>query len=350
MNMNGLLTPYPLTSKLTLKNRILMAPMTRAKADADLVPTQATADYYARRADAGLIVTEGTLISRHARGHDFVPGIYNDAQIAGWRRVTDAVHVNGGLIFSQLWHVGRVSHPHFLDGELPVSASATTMTGKISRSDGLTFGAARALTIEEIADLIEAYSAAARNAIAAGFDGIEIHGANGYLIDQFLHHHTNLREDEYGGSVENRARFALEIVRACGAAIGYDRVGLRLSPGAYLNEIVADPRDGDVFKYLLQTLNPLGLAYTHTGSFDHAKLFSELDGLSMTHFMRRYYQGTLVAAGSYDLAGAVQGISQNHFDLVAFGRPFIANPDLIARLSSGQEWLPYDVSMLRELY
>ena len=349
MPNNILFTEYQLNKLFTLKNRILMAPMTRVNADANFVPTQAMADYYARRADAGLIITEGTIISREARGHNHVPGIFTEAQIAKWRVVTDAVHARGGLIFCQIWHVGRVSHPTFLEGKLPISASVTTMTGRISRSD-LLFGTSRAATLDEIKELIATYAQAAKNAIAAGFDGVEIHGANGYLIDQFLHHHTNLRNDEYGGSIEKMARFALEVVQACGAAIGFERVALRLSPGAYLNEIIGEMRDGQVFQYLFTQLNKLPIAYVHTGNFDHTKTFPELDGLTMTHFMRQHYAGTVVAAGSYDVALAQYGITAHQFDLAAFGRPFIANPDLVARLKSGQLLEKYDVGMLKELY
>lgn len=345
-----LFTTHQLNKLFTLKNRIVMAPMTRVSATAELVPTAAMADYYARRADAGLIVTEGTVISNDARGYDFVPGIFTQDQIKHWRVVTDKVHAKGGLIFCQIWHVGRVSHPNFLDGKLPVSASATTMTGRISRGNGLMYGSARAATLEEIKEIIAAFGQAARNAISAGFDGVEIHGANGYLIDQFLHHHTNLRQDDYGRSIENMARFALEVVQACCDAIGNERVALRLSPGAYLNEIVGDPRDAQVFQYLLKHVSAMQLAYTHTGNFDHTKTFPELDGMTMTQFMRQNYEGTLIAAGAYDVAIVEAGITSHLFDLAAFGRPFIANPDLVTRLREGRPLEKYDVTMLNRLF
>ncbi|HTM63741.1 MAG TPA: alkene reductase [Gammaproteobacteria bacterium] len=348
-NDNILFSEFKLNQLFTLRNRIVMAPMTRVNATAEFVPTQLMVDYYSRRADAGLIITEGTIISPDARGHDFVPGIFSNEQIVKWREVTDAVHARGGLIFCQLWHVGRVSHPNFLGGKLPVSASETVMTGRISRSE-LMFGKCRALTVEEISELVKQYAQAAKNAIAAGFDGVEIHGANGYLIDQFLHYHTNLRHDDYGGSVENMARFPLAVVRACGEAVGFERVALRLSPGAYLNEITGDMRDGKVFQYLLAELQQLPIAYLHTGNFDHTKIFPELDNLSMTHFMRMYHNGTLVAAGSYDIAAAEYGIKTNHFDLSAFGRPFIANPDLVSKIRNNEPLVKYDVSMLKTLY
>lgn len=347
---NVLFAKYQLNHLFTLKNKILMAPMTRAKADNDLVPTKAMAEYYARRAEAGLIITEGTVISPDALGYSNVPGIFNVAQINKWRSVTDAVHENNGLIFMQIWHVGRVSNPHFLKGKLPVSPSATTMTGRISRSEGLTYGQSRAVTLKEIKELINSYAIAAENAIKAGFDGVEIHGANGYLIDQFLHYHTNKRDDEYGGSPQNMARFALDVVKACGEAIGYDRIGLRLSPGAYLNEIVGEKRDALVFKYLFGKLNDYPIAYVHTGNFNDAQQFEELDNMTMTAFIRFHYDGTVVAAGGYTIDAASEGISLGNFDLVAIGRPFISNPDLIIKLRNNETLTHYDSNMLNTLY
>lgn len=339
-----------LNAKLTLKNKIAMAPMTRAHASPDGVPTLAMQAYYARRAAAGLIITEGTIISNDARGHLNVPGIYTDEQIAGWQAVTAAVHREQGLIFSQLWHVGRVSHPEFLNGKLPLSASATSMSGAIPRSQQLEFGCARAATNEEIETLLSTYATCAQNAMRAGFDGIEIHAANGYLIDQFLHHHTNLRTDEYGGSKENMARLALRVVKACGDAIGYERVAIRLSPGAYMNQIETDLRDGDVFIYLLNELSRLGLAYVHTGNVEQARRFAELDNLTMTEFMRKHYQGVLIAAGNYDVNVAHQHLAQQDFDIIAFGRPFIANPDLVVKIAAGTALTPFAPDMLATLY
>ncbi len=350
MNNNPLLSEYKLNPLFTLKNRILMAPMTRAKATDDFVPTDDMVDYYARRADAGLIVTEGTVIRPDALGHKNVPGIFSKMQIKHWRRVTDKVHHQNGLIFLQLWHVGRVSHPVFLAGNLPLAPSETTMTGKVSRSVDLMYGKSRAATLTEIKEIINSYGEAAENAIQAGFDGVEIHGANGYLIDQFLHHHTNQRDDEYGGTPENMARFALDVVHVCGQAIGYERVGVRLSPGAYLNEIVGDDRDALVFQYLLAQLNKTQIAYVHTGNFNDAGLFKELNNVSMSEFMRQHYHGHLIACGGYTFSSALHGVQNNLFDLVAMGRPFIANPDLINKFLSDQAIVQYDVSMLNTLY
>lgn len=346
----NLLQPFQLTDLHCLKNRIIMAPMTRNKSNDDLTATTAMADYYARRADAGLIITEGTIIRPDARAFTHVAGIFNQQQIDSWQTVTQAVHQQNGLIFLQLWHVGRASHPDFLDGQLPISASATVMTQRAPRANGLNHGQSRAVSADEIQGLISSYAQAAKNAIKAGFDGVEIHGANGYLIDQFLHYHTNHREDEFGGSPENMARFALEIVKACGNAIGFNRVGLRLSPGGYLNEIVGDSRDSAVFESLLTQLNSLPIAYVHTGNFDDRVKFPELNDLTMTQFIRQYYRGTLIACGSYSFSNAQEKIHQNEFDLIALGRPFIANPDLITRLQNQQEILNYDRSMLEILY
>lgn len=351
-NLDLLLTPYQLNDKIHLKNRIIMAPMTRNVADDNLIPTPAMADYYAKRADAGLIITEGTIIRPDAKGYSNQPGIYTREHIEGWRQVTDAVHARNGKIFLQIWHVGRVSHPLFLNGELPLSPSATTMTGKVRRAEGLNglnYGISRAVTLNEIKGLIDSFALAAKNAMKAGFDGVEIHGANGYLIDQFLHYHTNHRTDNYGGTPEYMARFAIEIVKACGDAIGYQKVGIRLSPGAYLNEIIGDKRDAAVFQYLLEQLNALPIAYVHTGNFNDKTEFEELGGNTMTNFMRKYYKGEIIASGSYKFNEAQDGIMAKHFNLIAMGRPFIANPDLINRLQQNEEIRAYDPGMLSTL-
>ncbi len=350
MNLaDTLLSPYQLTYELTLKNRIIMAPLTRNKADNDLNPTQAMADYYAKRADAGLIISEATVIRPDAKSYSNVPGIYTTAQIDGWKRITDKVHANGGKMFSQLWHVGRVNHPSFINGELPISASETIMQDRVKRSEDLFYGKSRAATLIEIKELIANYATAAQNAMKAGFDGVEIHGANGYLIDQFLHYHTNHRTDEYGGSPENMAQFALEIVKACGEAIGYHRVGIRLSPAGYLNELVADKRDAVVFQYFLEQLNNLPIAYVHTGNFDDGVKFEALHNKTMTEFMRAFYKGNLIACGGYTFEKAAADIGNHNFDLVAIGRPFIANPDLISRFKNKLQIQEYSVAMLETL-
>lgn len=348
--MKALFSEYKLNDQLTLKNRIVMAPMTRVKAVAGNVPTPAATQYYARRADAGLIVTEGTIISPEATGYHGVPGIYSQAQIDQWQQVSNAVHANGGNIFMQIWHVGRVSHPEFIDGKLPVAPSKTFMSERVKRTKDLYYGESRALTLDEVHAEIATYAQAAKNAIAAGFDGVEIHGANGYLIDQFMHYDTNKRDDEFGGTPQNMARFALMVVQAVAEAVGCARTAIRLSPAAYLNEIKPDARDMAVFEYLLRELSKLPIAYVHTGNFDDTKTHAVLNNMTMTHFMRNNYAGTLIAAGSYSAQTAEQGIEKGDFDLAAFGRPFIANPDLVKKLANGEALQDYDAGMLDELY
>lgn len=342
-----LFEPYRLNDTLTLKNRIVMAPLTRSKADDDLVPTEEIAAYYARRADAGLIITEATIVRADGQGYPNTPGIFNAAQIEGWRRVTDGVHAKGGKMFLQAWHVGRVSHPVYLDGALPIAPSAVPLSGRVPRHDDLQYGTPRALDTEEIPSLVEAFAKGAANALEAGFDGVEIHGANGYLIDQFLHHHTNLRDDAYGGTIEKMTRFALDVVDAVVREIGSARTGIRLSPGAYVH-MEPDPRDAAVFRHLLAQLSQRGLAYVHTGIFDDGMTFDYLGG-SATAFLRQHYQGTVIACGSYSAESAAKAIREEAFDLVAIGRPFIANPDYISKIQEDRELTSYDESMLASL-
>ena len=224
-----LFQPFKLNNTITLKNRILMAPLTRNMADINLVPTREMADYYTRRADTGLIISEAVIIRPDAQGYPNTPGIFTEQQIQGWRMVTDAVHANGGKIFAQLWHTGRLAHPHFFEGENTLAPSALGVEGTVPRKRELTYTIPKALLKDEIDQLIKDYQHAASNALIAGFDGVEIHGANGYLIDQFLHYTSNVRDDEFGGSAENMARFPLSVVDAIANEIGEDRTSLRLS-------------------------------------------------------------------------------------------------------------------------
>jgi N-ethylmaleimide reductase len=318
---------------LSLPNRIAMAPMTRGRADdATGVPHPAAPVYYAQRAGAGLIVSEGTWPSAHGKNGPGQPGLVDDAQVAGWRRVTTAVHAAGGRIFAQLWHAGRVSHPLTLPGGQPALApSAVRMAGKIFTRDGWTETVApRALTIAEIEETIEAFVAAAVNALRAGFDGVELHGANGYLIHEFLADNTNLRGDRYGGATTNRLRFAVELVDAVSAAVGADRVGLRLSPANAENDLVErDP--ATVYRALVDTLEPRGLAYLH---LVHAGDYPEFADL------RPRWSGTLIGnvnAGACSMARAdgERLMAEGHVDVVAYGRLFLANPDLPLRFATG---------------
>ncbi|MHC4846832.1 MAG: alkene reductase [Planctomycetota bacterium] len=342
----NILEPARLGS-LQLANRIVMAPMTRSMAGAGLVPTEQSARYYARRHEAGLIITEATIIRPDGQGYPDTPGIFDDEQVEGWRNVTRAVHKDGGLIFLQLWHVGRVSHPHYLDGALPVAPSAVPLSGRVPRSE-FEYGTPRALGSEEVEALIDDFAAATVRAREAGFDGVEIHGANGYLIDQFLHHHTNRRDDAWGGSPEKMTRFALAVTDAVVDAWEPGRVGIRLSPGAYFN-MEADERDRAVFERLLPELDRRGLAYVHVGIFDDAMTFDELDGMRATEFLRKHYDGTLIGCGSYTAESGAESIAQDKFDLLAIGRPFIANPDLVSKLRAGESLVDYDAEMLTTL-
>ena len=329
-----LLAPYKLNSTIELKNRVLMAPLTRSMADDNLVPTQAMVDYYARRADTGLIISEATIIRPDAQGYPNTPGLFTSEQIQGWKKVTDAVHTNGGKIFAQLWHVGRVAHPHFFDGDV-LAPSAIGVEGTVPRMRELTYITPKAATTDDIKSLVADYAKAAENAIEAGFDGIEIHGANGYLIDQFLHYAANERNDEYGQTPENMARFALEVTDAVIAVVGNERTAIRVTPGAYFN-MTEDSRDKAVFDYLLAELDTKDLAYLHGGIFDDSMRFDSLEGKNTSEFLRAGYKGTLVGVGSYSFETAKEAINDAKFDLIAIGRPLIANPDYISKISNNQ--------------
>ncbi|MCS3460664.1 alkene reductase [Aeromonas sp. BIGb0445] len=344
--MDTLFQPYRLNASLTLANRFMMAPLTRCMAGPGLVPTEQMAAYYGRRADIGLIISEATIIRPDGQGYPDTPGLYSAEQIAGWKKVTSAVHAKGGKIFAQLWHVGRVSHS-FFHGQQPVAPSAIGLEGTLPRMRELSYPVPRALTVDEIVELTEQYAQAAANAMAAGFDGVEIHGANGYLIDQFLHHASNLRDDQYGQTPENMSRFALEVVDAVNARIGGDRVGLRLSPGAYAH-MEGDARDRAVFDYLLGELNQRTLAYLHLGIFDDSLTFDYLGGRA-SDYLREQYDGHLVGVGNYSAETAAEAIKADRFDLIAIGRPLIANPDYLARVKKSEPLVPYSDTMLAEL-
>ncbi|EKF9660867.1 alkene reductase [Vibrio cholerae] len=343
-----LFQPYALNDVITLNNRIAMAPLTRCMADDDLVPTDAMVAYYARRADAGLIISEATIIRPDGQGYPNTPGLFTQAQIAGWKKVTEAVHANGGKIFAQLWHTGRVAHPAFFAGEYVLAPSALGVEGSVPRRRELQYTVPKAASQAEIKQLVADYAQAAENARLAGFDGVEIHGANGYLIDQFLHFDSNQRSDEYGETPANMARFALEVVDAVIARIGAERTALRVSPGAYFN-IKADSRDREVFDYLLPELEKRNLAYLHEGMFDDSVTFDFLGGRVST-YLRQHYSKTLMGVGGFSAETGATAIENNEFDLLAIGRPFIANPDYIARIQKGEELKVYQDSMLTELY
>jgi N-ethylmaleimide reductase len=316
---------------LDLANRIVMAPLTRSRTGHAGIPGPMNATYYAQRATAGLIVAEATQISRQGQGYAFTPGIHDEAQVAGWRQVTEAVHREGGRIVLQLWHVGRISHPSLQpDGGLPVAPSAIRPEGQAFTETGFQpFVTPRALETAEIAGIVEDYRKAAGNARRAGFDGVEIHGANGYLIDQFLKDGTNQRTDQYGGSVENRIRFLLEVTEAVVSVWGGDRVGLRISPASPANDI-ADSNPQALFERAVAALAPFKLAFLHVveGATGGARDAGNFDFQAL----RRLFQGAYMANNGYDRALAMETIEQGRADAIAFGRPFIANPDLVARL------------------
>ena len=325
-----------------LPSRIVMAPMTRNRADRDRVPTPLNAIYYAQRANAGLIVTEATQISAQGIGYPATPGIHLPSQIEGWRPITRAVHAKGGRIFLQLWHVGRVSHPSMqVGGALPVAPSAVPPEGEAFTEDGRKpFVMPRALALEEIPGIVDDYRQAAQNAEAAGFDGVELHGANGYLIDQFLRDKTNRRSDRYGGSVANRARFLLEVVEAVAEVWGSNRVGVRLSPSNPFNDM-ADSDPVATFTNAVAMLDWLDLGYLHiveTGAHAGTAAGIRLD----TAYFRRLYRGRLIANGGYDRARADAVIAGGSADLVAFGALYLANPDLPERLRAGGPFNPPD--------
>ena len=342
-----LLAPFKLNNTIELKNRVLMAPLTRCMADDNLVPTQDMVEYYARRAETRLIISEPTIIRPDAQGYPNTPGLFTSEQIQGWKKVTDAVHANGGKMFAQLWHVGRVAHPHFFDGDV-LAPSAIGVEGSVPRTRELTYITPKAATIDDIKGLVADYAKAAENAIEAGFDGVEIHGANGYLIDQFLHYAANTRSDEYGQTPENMSRFALEVTDAVIAAVGNERTALRVTPGAYFN-MSEDNRDKAVFDYLLPELEKRDLAYLHGGIFDDSTAFESLEGKTTSEFLRAGYKGTLVGVGSYTFESAKEAINDAKFDLIAIGRPLIANPDYISKIANGEELVPYSDEMLAEL-
>jgi N-ethylmaleimide reductase len=319
-----------------LANRIVMAPLTRSRAGDNGVPRPLMAEYYAQRASAGLIIAEGTNISPQGRGYAFTPGIYNDAQIEGWRRVIEAVHARGCHIFPQLWHVGRISHPLLQPGGArPVAPSEICPQATSYTSAGFApCVMPRALAIAEIAEIIEQYRRAAQNALAAGFDGVEIHAANGYLIEQFLRDSTNKRTDAYGGSRENRARFLLEAVEAVVEVCGGERVGIRLSPLSPVNGADLDSDPGETYASVVQRLNGFGLAYIHIieGVTQGAR---DVPGGFDFQILRRLFKGLYMANNGYDLRLALKARRHNLADLISFGRLYIANPDLVERLRIG---------------
>jgi N-ethylmaleimide reductase len=350
MNHPSLFSPLQI-GPYRLNHRIMMAPLTRMRAEqASFAPRPLNAEYYAQRATpGGLIVAEASPVMATGRGNPATPGIYSEQQIKGWREVVDAVHAKGGLIFLQLWHVGRVSHSSFQpDGVLPVAPSAVPIAGlttMTAQGKAEPYETPRALETDEVADVIESFRQGAINALKAGFDGVEIHGANGYLIEQFLQSHTNLRTDRYGGSIENRARFLMEITQAVIDVWGANRVGVRLSPYGVANGSgEADPMP--LYTHVIQSLDPLGLAYLHfieprSSGAGRAEVNHQNVPSAMVLF-RPIWSGVLITAGGFTGETAEAAIAAGHADAIAFGRIFISNPDLPRRLKHGYPLTPYN--------
>ena len=316
-------------------NRILMAPLTRARATAEHVPTPIMAQYYAQRAGAGLIISEATGISRQGLGWPYAPGLWTGEQVQAWRPVTEAVHRAGGRIVAQLWHMGRIVHPSFLGGEKPVSASATTAPGQAHTYDGKqNYAEARPLGLDEIPALLDDYRQATRNALEAGFDGVQIHAANGYLIDQFLRDNSNHRGDEYGGSVANRVRLLAEVTEAVAGIAGADRTGVRLSPNGEIQG-VNDSAPEDLFAAAATALSSIGVAFLELREPGDNGTFGARDRPPIAPRMRDAFDGMLVLNSDYDGPRAGAAVEAGLADAIAFGRPFISNPDLPRRLAEG---------------
>ena len=321
---------------LTLRNRTVMAPMTRSRAVEANTPNALMAEYYAQRASAGLIITEGTSPSANGLGYARIPGLFNAAQVAGWKLVTDAVHAQGGKIVIQFMHTGRVTHVANLPAGAEVVGPVNGACPGEMYVDALGMQPhtpARAMTEADIAHAVAEYAQAARLAIEAGFDGVELHAANGYLIEQFLNANVNTRTDGYGGSTAGRNRFALEVARATVAAIGAERVGIRLSPYGVFNGTGAFADVDAQYLALVQELSTLGLMYLHV--LDHSAMGAPAVPAALKAALRAAFQGPYILAGGFDTASAEQALVDGQADLIAFGRPFISNPDLVARMQAG---------------
>ena len=335
-----LFEPYKL-GPITLPNRAVMAPLTRNRAVAGMVPSPLAVEYYGQRASAGLLITEASQISQQGQGYQDTPGIYSSEQVAGWRKVTDSVHQRGGRIFIQLWHVGRVSHTSLQPNNgAPVAPSAIRAKGKTFVGGTFTdISEPRALALEEIPGIVEAFRRGAANALQAGFDGVEIHGANGYLLDQFAKDGANKRTDAYGGSIENRARLMLEVTEAVAREAGADRTGIRISPVTPAND-VSDSNPQALFEHIVDHLNALKLVYIHVieGATGGPRDIAPFDYASL----RRRFKGAYMANNGYDLALADKVLAAGAADLIAFGKLFISNPDLVERLERGAPLNPFD--------
>jgi N-ethylmaleimide reductase len=320
---------------IELKNRVVMAPMTRSRATADNIPTDIMIGYYKQRADAGLIITEGTSPSPNGLGYPRIPGIFNDDQIHGWEKITDAVHSEGGRIFMQIMHTGRVSHPdNMAPGTRIVAPSAIEMTGEMytDTKGPQPHPVAEEMTLDDIKQAENEYAQAAKNAIEAGFDGIEIHGANGYLVDQFINPGSNQRNDDYGGPFQNRCRFPIEVAKKIADAIGADRTGIRLSPYGVFNDMIIFDDIDETYEYLADALGKINLAYIHL--VDHSSMGAPEVPESTVSKIRKAFGGTIIASGGLDKEKAENILNEDKAELVAFARAFLANPDLVHKMKN----------------
>ncbi len=332
---NKLFTPLKL-GVIELKNRMVMAPMTRSRATPDNVPVEMMAEYYAQRAGAGLIITEGTSPSPNGLGYPFIPGIYNDAQIAAWKKVTDAVHNKGGHIFLQLMHTGRVTAQENLpEGAEVLAPSAIAAKGEMYTKTGSKVDqpVPRALTTAEVESTVEEFVTAAKNAVAAGFDGVEFHSANGYLMEQFLNPGVNQRTDQYGGSIKARSSFLLSVVTKAIAEIGKEKIGVRFSPYGVFNDMPAYDEVDDTYAYLAEKLNDLDIVYVHV--LDHSSMGTPPVPQGVKDIIRSKFKNTLISCGGFNHEKAEDALDNGSTDLVAFGREYLANPDLEVRFEIG---------------
>jgi N-ethylmaleimide reductase len=343
MEAYKLFTPAKVGS-IEVKNRIVMSPMTRCRAIGN-VPNDLMAEYYAQRAGAGLIVTEGTSPSPNGLGYARIPGIFSDTQVEGWKKITSAVHAKGGKIVIQFMHSGRIGHPANLpEGAQLLAPSAVKAAGQMwtDSQQMQDMGAPKAMTAEEIVSTKAEFVTAAKNAIAAGFDGVELHAANAYLLEQFLSPFSNVRTDNYGGSIENRVRFVVEVAAAVAEAIGADKTGIRLSPYGVASDMPHYPEIDATYQYLARQLNNIGIAYIHV--VDHSALGAPAVPLAIKQTIRHTFKNTVILAGGYDLVRAEADLQSGLGDLIAFGRPFINNPDLVER-SENEQPLSADLKM-----
>lgn len=339
-----LFSPYNLGS-IELKNRTVMAPLTRSRASSDNIPVGIMAEYYGQRAGAGLIITEGTSPSPNGLGYSSIPGMFNQKQVEGWKKVTETVHRNDGKIFIQFMHTGRVGHQLNLpEGAEILAPSAVAAAGQMfTVQEGMQdHPVPRAFTTAEVKSTIKEFVDAAKYAIEAGFDGIELHAANGYLIEQFINPHTNIRTDEYGGSIEARGRFLLQIAEQSASAIGKEKVGVRFSPYGNFNDMPSYNEVDETYSYLSEKLNELGISYLHV--LDHSYMGAPPVLQSVKDIIRSKFKNTLIVCGGFDKEKAEQVLDNGSADLVAFGKPFLTTPDLVNRMEIGAELNTPDVS------